>query len=234
MNADDAWGRSLLPSRTGQDNSDGSRDGMAMVVNRPVGGIVRSGVGRAECVTDVPADEEVVRELYQLHGGALLGFVLRLVDGDRQRAEDVVQETLLRAWRNPEALAEQRGSTQSWLFTVARNLVIDSVRARAARPTEVGDGALWGLAAEDSVETEIERASLGWEVADALAGLAAHHRDVLVQTYFLGRSVAEAADVLKIPPGTVKSRTYYALRQLRLTLEERGVSADGLAGEVTG
>ena len=187
----------------------------------------------AEGAIDVPADEDVVRQLYALHGSALLGFVLRLVDGDRQRAEDVVQETLLRAWRHPEALAEHRGSTRAWLFTVARNLVVDGVRARAARPQEVSDAALWSVPAVESVEAEVERAALGWEVADAVSSLAAHHRDVLVQTYFLGRSVNEAAVALKVPPGTVKSRTYYALRQLRLLLEERGVGADGLAGEVS-
>jgi RNA polymerase sigma-70 factor (ECF subfamily) len=184
-------------------------------------------------VDDATADEQVVRALYELHGGPLLGFVLGLVGGDRQRAEDVVQETLLRAWRHPEALEEQRGSTRSWLFTVARNLVVDGVRARAVRPSEVSDTALLDVAAAVSVEAEVERAVLGWEVADALAELAAHHRDVLVQIFFLGRSVAEAAAALRIPAGTVKSRTYYALRQLRLVLEERGIGVDGLAGEAT-
>lgn len=184
-------------------------------------------------VDDQTADEQVVRDLYELHGGALLGFVLRLVDGDRQWAEDIVQETLLRAWRHPQAVAPERGSIRSWLFTVARNLVVDGVRARGARPVEVGDAALAGVAGGESVEARIERAALGWEVADALGELAAHHRDVLVQVVFLGRPVTEAAAALKIPSGTVKSRTYYALRQLRLGLLERGVSVDGLSEEGT-
>lgn len=191
-----------------------------------------AGVGHAGSVIEATADDEVVRQLYTVHGGALFGFVLRLVDGDRQRAEDVVQETLLRAWRHPEALAEQRGSTRSWLFTVARNLVVDAVRARAARPPEVGDAALVAVPAEESVELEIERAALGWEVADALAQLTDHHREVLVQTYFLGRSVTEAAEALQVPSGTVKSRAYYALRQLRLVLEERGIAGSGFREEV--
>jgi RNA polymerase sigma-70 factor, ECF subfamily len=191
-------------------------------------------VGHAGSVVARTADEEVVRELYAVHGRPLLGYVLSLVDGDRQRAEDVVQETLLRAWRHPEALDDQRGSTRSWLFTIARNLVIDAVRARTARPAEVSDAVLHGIPAAGSVETEIERAALGWAVADALGELPEHHRAVLTQTYFLGRSVAEASAALRVPAGTVKSRTYYALRQLRLLLEERGISGEGMREEVQG
>ena len=195
---------------------------------KEVGCAQRVGAPAADART---ADEGAVRELYDLHGRQLFGFVLRLVDGDRARAEDIVQETLLRAWRHPKALGERNGSTRSWLFTVARNLVVDAARARTARPNEVGDAALAGIPAAESVEAQIERSALGWEVADAVAELSDHHREVLHQTYFLNRSVAEASLALRVPTGTVKSRTYYALRQLRLLLEERGIGSDGLPGE---
>src|SRR5664280_406722 len=68
------------------------------------------------------------------HGVALFGFILRLVDGDRQRAEDVVHETLLRAWKHPAALHPYRENPRPWLFTVARHLVIDERRARRTSP----------------------------------------------------------------------------------------------------
>ncbi|MCI0687515.1 MAG: sigma-70 family RNA polymerase sigma factor [Sporichthyaceae bacterium] len=165
------------------------------------------------------AEEQLLRSLYAEHAGPLLSYVLRLTDGDRQRAEDVVQETLLRAWRHPEALDPARGGLRPWLCTVARNLVVDGARARRARPTEVGDEALASVPAED----QFESALLAWEVADALGTLSADHRAVLIQTYYRGHSVAEAAHLLGIPEGTVKSRTYYALRSLRLALEERGI-----------
>jgi RNA polymerase sigma-70 factor (ECF subfamily) len=166
-------------------------------------------------------DEELVRALYAEHAGPLLGYVLRLTGGDRYRAEDVVQETLLRAWRHPEAIAASDVSPRPWLYTVARHLVVDGVRARNARPIETSGEHLAEVALDDD---ELDRALTSWEVADALTTLTPDHRAVLVETYFRGRSVAEAATVLGIPAGTVKSRTYYALRALRLALEERGLA----------
>src|SRR4051794_41401116 len=90
--------------------------------------------------TPVAADEEALRRLWDEHAGPVFGFVLRLTGGDRGRAEDVVQETLLQAWRHPEALDPARGSARPWLMTVARRLVIDQWRGRPSRPGEGGGG----------------------------------------------------------------------------------------------
>jgi RNA polymerase sigma-70 factor (ECF subfamily) len=159
--------------------------------------------------------------LYEQHAAPLLAYALRLTAGDRGRAEDIVQETLLRAWRHPQALDPGRGPVRSWLFTVARNVAVDAHRARRARPNEVGDEALAVVPAVD----EIEQALDSWLLSDALATLSPDHRKVLLETYYRGRSVAEAAAILGIPAGTVKSRTFYALRALRLALQERGVTS---------
>jgi len=167
------------------------------------------------------ADEALLRALWAEHGGPLLAYATRLAGGDRHRAEDIVQETLLRAWRHPEALSADRGALRPWLCTVARNLAVDAHRARAARPAEVGDDALAVMPVPDEVDRVLE----GWLVADALHALSAEHRQVLVETYYRGRSVAEAAVALGIPAGTVKSRTYYALRALKVVLAERGVTS---------
>ncbi|MBX6371083.1 MAG: sigma-70 family RNA polymerase sigma factor [Acidothermus sp.] len=175
-------------------------------------------------VTRAHADDELIRALYEQHGRVLFGYVLRLVDGDRGRAEDIVQETIIRAWRHPEAVGRDPQAIRPWLFTVARNLVVDAYRAARVRPQEAGADGLALVAAGDDVPTEVDRALEAWEVADALNSLSPDHRRVLVETYYRGRSVAEAAAVLGIPQGTVKSRTYYALRALRLILEERGVT----------
>ncbi len=165
-------------------------------------------------------DAELLRAMFAEHGDALYAHALRLASGDRQRAEDLVQETLLRAWRHPEALDPDRGSVRAWLFTTARNLSIDSWRRRSVRVGEVVTDALPEAPSDDETDRTVE----AWLIAEALARLSPLHREVLVECFYQGRSVAEAAARLGVPPGTVKSRTHYALRSLRLVLEEMGVT----------
>jgi RNA polymerase sigma-70 factor (ECF subfamily) len=166
------------------------------------------------------ARDEGLRALFDQHARALLGYALRLTDGDRGRAEDIVQETLLRAWRNLDRLKGGDRPVRPWLFTVAQHLAVDEHRARRARPAEVGDAALASLPGLDQLDGTLDRLL----VVDALQSLSAEHRAVIVETYYRGRTVGEAADVLGVPAGTVKSRCYYALRALRLALAERGVT----------
>ncbi|GAA3387904.1 sigma-70 family RNA polymerase sigma factor [Streptomyces roseoviridis] len=156
-------------------------------------------------------DERALKELQREHGGALLAFLLGLTHGDRQRAEDLVQETLVRAWLHPEAFDSPYESMRPWLFTVARRLAIDARRARLSRPAETGDGML-ALTAAPADPTESCDAAL--DVRAAVRGLSPEHRAVLVRLYFHGLTVNEAAADLGIPAGTVKSRSHYALRQL--------------------
>ncbi|MER7934813.1 MULTISPECIES: sigma-70 family RNA polymerase sigma factor [unclassified Streptomyces] len=169
------------------------------------------------------ADEELLRTLYAEHAKPLFHYVLRLTSGDWQWAEDVVQETLLRAWQHPDAFEPSRGPARAWLCTVARRLVIDAHRARQARPAEAGGEALERAAERTPGGDEIEQALQSWAVADAIRTLSPDHRAILLETYYRGRTMTEAAQVLGIPVGTVKSRTYYALHALRLALQERGI-----------
>lgn len=164
--------------------------------------------------------ETFVRALYADVAGPLFGYALRLA-GDRARAEEVVQETLVRAWSHAAELDLDPSALRGWLFTVARNLVTDLRRSDAARPATVADER--ALSAAPAVD-DLERAVQSWTVAEALARLTPDHRAVLVATFYEGRSVAEAARLLGVPAGTVKSRTYYALRALRLALDEIGAS----------
>ena len=163
----------------------------------------------------------LMRQLHDEHAAALWGFCMRLTGQDAAHSEDVVQETLLRAWRKADVLDQSQGSVRAWLFTVARNIVIDEWRTKRSR-SELP------VADVPDVADEADRTDgliLSWLVAEALSTLSNDHRAVLLECYYRGVSVAEAARRLGIPEGTVKSRTYYALRALKLALEEMGVNA---------
>ncbi|MEU0536022.1 sigma-70 family RNA polymerase sigma factor [Amycolatopsis tolypomycina] len=165
------------------------------------------------------AEEALMRALHEEHAAALWSYALHLTSGDRIRAEDVVQETLLRAWRSPAVLDQSQGSARAWLFTVARRIAIDGWRSASARSEVTTDRPPDRVVADGT-----DRAVQGWLVAEALAELSERHREVLLLCYFHGYSVADAALKLGVAEGTVKSRTHYALRALRLVLEERGVT----------
>ncbi|MFI5863034.1 sigma-70 family RNA polymerase sigma factor [Streptomyces sp. NPDC051546] len=161
-------------------------------------------------------DAHALARLEREHGKALHGFLLGLTFGDRHRAEDLVQETLFRAWKHPEALESgAHASMRPWLYTVARRVAIDARRARLSRPAEVGPD---GLEQSPAAEDRTERSVAVLDVREALRLLSPDHRAVLLLIYFRGASVCEAAEALGIPAGTVKSRTYYALRSLRALL----------------
>jgi RNA polymerase sigma-70 factor (ECF subfamily) len=164
------------------------------------------------------AESQLMRELHDQHAVALWSYALQLTSGDRARAEDVVQETLLRAWRHPKVLDQSQRSARAWLFTVARRIAIDGWRA-ASRAEILTDAPPEPATADDT-----DRAVQGWLVAEALAELSPRHREVLALCYYQGLSVADAAHRLGVPEGTIKSRTHYALRALRLALEEKGVA----------
>lgn len=159
-----------------------------------------------------------LRAAYAAHAGELYGFAMRAL-GDVTLAEDAVQETFLRAWRAGSRYDPALSSLRTWLFTIMRNVIVDLARARASRPA---------LSAEAPRETdpsaadELDQALLAWQVEEALRRISADHRTVLVETQLRGRSYAEVAAALGIPEGTVKSRVYYALKALRLALEEMG------------
>uniref|UniRef100_UPI000A4EC1EB sigma-70 family RNA polymerase sigma factor n=1 Tax=Nonomuraea pusilla TaxID=46177 RepID=UPI000A4EC1EB len=166
-------------------------------------------------------EEAMVRALYRQYGGPLTAFAVRLTGGDRRWAEDVVQETLVRAWRSLDGLRTDSGSLMPWLATVARRVVIDD-RRHASHAVVPGGAGLPDRAPPS--EAEDDRLLREIVVADAMLSLSPAHRQVLTETYLRDRSLKETADLLGVPVGTVKSRVYYAMRALRVALEERGVT----------
>jgi len=177
-------------------------------------------VSDVEVVRTTELDEQLMRTACEQHADALWSFCLRLTRGDAGRAEDIAQEALLRAWKHPDVLGREPDGVRAWLFTVARNVAIDSWRARSVRPEQSTDPADIEAAAPDRTDDLLQQ----WLVVDALRALSPDHRAAIVECYYGGRTVAEAAERLGVPPGTVKSRLHYGMRALRLALEERGVT----------
>ncbi|GAB3443157.1 sigma-70 family RNA polymerase sigma factor [Phycicoccus ginsengisoli] len=162
--------------------------------------------------------EVVLRGLHDRHAAELWRFALRLTR-DAQVAEDVVQEALLRAWKDPNLLARSEPQSRAWLFTVVRHLVVDRWRSAASRH-ELSSADLSDPGEGDRTGEVLNR----WLVSDGLARLSDDHRRVITAAYYEGRSVAEIAAELHVPEGTVKSRLHYGLRSLRLVLQEKGVT----------
>jgi RNA polymerase sigma-70 factor, ECF subfamily len=169
------------------------------------------------------ADAAALRHLHEVHRPVLLNYITRLTKGDVHRAEDILQETFLRAWRNPQARNADGHWNRGFLFTVARRITIDNVRAAQARPGEYLDDRIDAFVASDA--DDFGRLLDRREVRAALAELPEFQRTILVEIYFRDRSIEETAQTLGIPPGTVKSRTFYALRALRELLVKRGFLA---------
>ncbi|HEX5429363.1 MAG TPA: sigma-70 family RNA polymerase sigma factor [Pedococcus sp.] len=162
--------------------------------------------------------ESALQGLHDRHAPELWRFAMRLTR-DPQVAEDLVQEALLRAWRDPGLADRSEQASRAWLFTVVRNLVVDRWRSAAARHEVVADELVEPSIADRSGEV-LDR----WLVGDALRSLTRQHRHVIAAAYYEGRSVADIAAELRIPEGTVKSRLHYGLRSLRLALQEKGVT----------
>jgi RNA polymerase sigma-70 factor (ECF subfamily) len=155
-------------------------------------------------------------ELYRRYEGRLYGLGLRLLH-DRGLAEELVQETFVRLWRSAGQYDSGRGSVRTCVFTIARRLAIDLWRRPSSRPFEPD--------AEERAGggDAVEQALVGITVRDAMNSLSGDHRRVLELSYDEQLTQVQIADRLGVPLGTVKSRTFHALRALKAALEERGV-----------
>ena len=164
--------------------------------------------------------EDSMRALYREYGPELYGFAVSALH-DRGQAEELVQEVFTRVWRKAGSYDPERASFRTWLYGIARNAIIDQKRRAAVRP------ALASRPVDDeesgSLDADLEQAILRWQLTAALERLTPEHRQVIRLAHFQGLTLREIADRTGIPLGTVKSRTSYALRGLRLALEEMGV-----------
>jgi RNA polymerase sigma-70 factor, ECF subfamily len=162
--------------------------------------------------------EAALQELHDRHASELWRFAMRLTH-DRQLSEDVVQEVLLKAWKDPSLGQRDEAAARAWLFTASRNLIIDRWRSAASRHEQRIEEA-----PEESVGDATSAVLDRWLIAEALTSLSVEHRSVISAAYYEGRSVADISARFRIPEGTVKSRLHYGLRTLRLALQEKGVT----------
>lgn len=167
----------------------------------------------------VDASEQTLRALYREYGGELYGFAVNCL-GDRGLAEELVQDVFTRVWRNADKFDPARATFRTWLYGIARNAVIDFDRRRSVRP---GLAVFEGDSDPQALTDSIEQAVLRWQVAAALERLTPEHREIIRLAHFQGLTLREVAERTGLPLGTVKSRASYALRSLRLALEEMGV-----------
>jgi RNA polymerase sigma-70 factor, ECF subfamily len=164
--------------------------------------------------------DDALRQLYAEHARVLHSFVWRFCQ-DQASADDIVQETFIRAWQHLPQLRADSRPIRPWLFRVARNLLTDADRAAQSRPVTVP---------ASSAEDPVDDSGLGQVldrqlVCDALQQLSPAHRTVLVETFYRGGSTATVARQLGIPDGTARSRLHYALHALRQHLQDQDNAA---------
>jgi RNA polymerase sigma-70 factor, ECF subfamily len=165
------------------------------------------------------AGDDAIRCLYRTYGPELYGFAAHAL-GDRGLAEEVVQEVFTRIWRHADSFDPDKASFRTWLYGIARNAIIDTRRRQSVRPQlsarETGEE-------QASFDEPLDAALLRWQLQAALERLTPEHRQVIRLAHFQGLTLREISERTGIPLGTIKSRTSYALRGLRLALEEMGV-----------
>jgi RNA polymerase sigma-70 factor, ECF subfamily len=166
-------------------------------------------------VRSADGDRNAFEELYRRYARPVLGLALRRL-GDRGRAEDAVQDAFAAVWRSARSYKPERGAGAPWLYTVARNAIVDGLRRTPEPAAEAPD-----MPSPESGPPERAEASwLAWRVHRALEELPEHERPVIELAYYGGLSQSEIAEFLSLPLGTVKTRTRAALARLADELEE--------------
>ena len=160
-------------------------------------------------------EREAFELLYGRYVRPVFSLALRRL-GDRGHAEDAVQEAFAAIWRSASTYRPERGAAGGWIYTVARNAIVDRARTRSETPAELPDTP----ADEPGPGDRAEQSWVAWRVHRALEELPEREREVIALAYWSGLSQSEVAEFLGIPLGTVKTRTRAALGRLSDILGE--------------
>ena len=168
-----------------------------------------------------------LRDDLREHGPALLAFARRAL-GDPQLAEEVVQDTLVRAWRNADRFDPARAARRTWLFSICRNAVIDAARARSRRPVSPVEQlpAAVDERSDAELDARLTQLAVGAQLEAALRELSDVQRHAVVEVHVRDRAPSEVAAELGVPAATVRTRLHAGLRALRQRLHEEGWHRD--------
>ncbi|WP_380164886.1 RNA polymerase sigma factor [Jannaschia sp. R86511] len=184
--------------------------------------VVPEGSGPVAAAGDAGFDVEAA---YRAHAGELFGFALNAV-GDRGSAEDLVQDVFARAWRAGGRYSEGRGSVRTWLFGIARNLVVDVHRARSRRVRLVPVGEDGPEPVCDPPDEEVHARV---QVVAALARLTPEHREVVVAVHLAGRTYQDLSAETGCSVATLRTRMHYGLKAMRTVMNDDERSPGGRA-----
>ncbi len=164
-------------------------------------------------------DRAAFAELFRKFAPRLTGYLMQALPAGR--AEEIVQDVMLRVWRKAPTYDGSRASPSTWIFTIARNARIDALR-RTGRAEPDPDDPVWVPAAPEAPDDAVHKRAAEVQVHDALAGLPEEQATILDRAYMKGQTLSEIAEQLALPLGTVKSRVRLAMKKLRLTLPDPG------------
>lgn len=171
-------------------------------------------------------DAAALETLYEQYAPAVMGLALKML-GDRASAEEVVQETFWRVWRNADSFCEQQGAFPNWLFGITRNLAIDTWRRVKVRPQPIFDDKE-EQQLENNPDPQADVMESAWttikhvQVRQALSILPPNQREVVEMAFFWGLTRQEIAEKIGVPLGTVHTRARLGLQKLREALQEQG------------
>ena len=165
-------------------------------------------------------DRLALQTLYARHNVKIYRFVLRLVR-DEAAAEDVVSEVFVDLWRNPAAF-EGRSEVSTWLLAIARNKAWSLLRKK--KEAEIEDETLAAIEDEsDDPEVAMQKKTKGELLRSCLERLSAEHREIIDLVYYHDKTIEEAAAIVGIPEGTVKTRMFHARKKLSEIARAAGV-----------
>lgn len=174
-------------------------------------------------------DQNALSVLYDAHAPTVLGLLTRIL-GNRQTAEEVLQETFWRVWDKANTFDSSKGSARTWLYSIARRLAIDTHRKRTIRPEASSDEdasvTAAQLAGESNVVATVSARMTATTVRGALSELSNEQRTVIEMAYFDGKTRREIADETGVALGTIHTRARLGLKKLQTILEKRGVEGD--------